>query len=126
MLAVAQAEKMFDVRGFRLAQRIKQEDAALRRIPREHLKAAAREQAFMLRFDRERALAALPAMLPTEGERRKALDIVRRIGHADGEIRPEGAAVLARIEEILGLEAGASSPTEQRAMPARRTGAAAK
>ena len=65
-------------------------------------------------------------MLPTEGERRRALDIVRRIGYADGEIRPEGAAVLARIEEILGLEAGASAPAGQRAMPARRSGAAAK
>ena len=90
------------------------------------MKAAAREQAFMLRFDRERALAALPAMLPTEDERRKALDIVRRIGYADGEIRPEGAAVLARIEEILGLEAGASAPAGQQAAPARRTGAAAE
>jgi pimeloyl-ACP methyl ester carboxylesterase len=123
MLAVAQAEQMFDVRGFRLAQRIKQEDAALRDIPREHMKAAAREQAFMLRFDRERALAALPAMLPTEDERRRALDIVRRIGYADGEIRPEGAGVLARIEEILGLEAGASAPAAQQAAPARRAGA---
>jgi pimeloyl-ACP methyl ester carboxylesterase len=126
MLAVAQAEQMLDVRGFRLAQRIKQEDAALRHIPREHMKAAAREQAFMLRFDRERALAALPKMLPAEDERRKALDIVQRIGYADGEIRPEGAAVLARIEEILGLEAGASAPAGQRGAPARRTGASAK
>jgi hypothetical protein len=115
---------MLDVRGFRLAQRIKQEDAALRDIPREQLKAVAREQAFMLRFDRDRALAALPAMLPTEAERRKAVAIVRRIGEANGEIRPEGAAVLARIEEILGFEAGAGR--EQQAVPARRTGAAAK
>ena len=30
MLAVAQAEQMFDARGFRLAQRIKQEHPALR------------------------------------------------------------------------------------------------
>jgi tellurite resistance protein len=125
MLAVAQAEQMFDARGFRLAQRIKQEDAALREIPREHMKAAAREQAFMLRFDRERALTALPAMLPSEDERRKALDIVRRIGIADGEIRREGAAVLAKIEAILGLEEGASAPTKQQAAP-RRTGASAK
>jgi hypothetical protein len=121
MLAVAQAEQMLDVRGFRLAQRIKQEDAALREIPRERMKAAAREQALMLRFDRDRALAALPRMLPTQGERRKALAIVRRIGYADGEIRPEGAAVLARIEEILGLKAGASGG--QQAAAARRTGA---
>jgi hypothetical protein len=126
MLAVAQAEQMFDARGFRLAQRIKQEDATLRHIPREHLKAAAREQAFMLRFDRDRALAALASMLPTEGERRKALDIVRRIGYADGEIRPEGAAVLARIEGILGVEKGASAPTTQQSATARRTGAPAK
>jgi hypothetical protein len=125
MLAVAQAERMLDVRGFRLAQRIKREDAALRSIPREHMKAAAREQAFMLRFDRERALAALPKMLPTDAERRRALDIVRRIGYADGEIRPEGAAVLARIERILGLEEGAEA-SQQRTAPARRTGAAAK
>jgi tellurite resistance protein len=126
MLAVAQAEQMLDVRGFRLAQRIKQEDATLRHIPREHLKAAAREQAFMLRFDRDRALAALAAMLPTEGERRKALDIVRRIGYADGEIRPEGAAVLARIEGILGLENGASASTTQQTATAHRSGAPAK
>jgi hypothetical protein len=51
MLAVAQAEQMFDVRGFRLAQRIKQDDATLRHIPCDQLKAAAREQEFMLRFD---------------------------------------------------------------------------
>jgi hypothetical protein len=124
MLAVAQAEQMFDVRGFRLSQRIKQEDPALRDIPREHLKAVAREQAFMLRFDRDRALAALPAMLPSEDERREALAIVRRIGYADGEIRPEGAAVLARIEEILGLEA--ADGEQQKAAMAHRTGAAAE
>src|SRR4030095_13855230 len=51
MLAVAQAVQMFDVRGFRLAQRIKQDDATLRHIPCDQLKAAAREQEFMLRFD---------------------------------------------------------------------------
>ena len=63
----------------------------------------------MLRFDEERALAGLPLMLPTEQERREAVEIVRRIGYADGEITPESEALLARIERILGLqpEAGA-------------------
>jgi pimeloyl-ACP methyl ester carboxylesterase len=126
MLAVAQAEQMLDARGFRLAQRIKQQDPALRDVPREQMKAAAREQAFMLRFDRDRALAALPSMLPSEAERRKAVDVVRRIGYADGEIRPEGAAVLARIEEILGLQEDPKDPTKRQATPARRTGAAAR
>jgi tellurite resistance protein len=62
----------------------------------------------MLRFDEERALAALPLLLPTEDERQDAVEIVRRIGYADGEITPESEAMLARIERILGLEPSAS------------------
>ena len=99
----------------------------------------------MLRFDQERALAALPLMLPTEKERREAVDIVRRIGYADGEITPESEAMLAKIERILGLDrtpepaepnAGASEAgrdakparrsTSARRTRARRNGGAAK
>jgi pimeloyl-ACP methyl ester carboxylesterase len=116
MLAVAQAEHMFDARGFRLAQRIRQEHPRLRGIPPEQLRAAAKEAAFMLRFDQERALAALARMLPTADERREALEIVRRIGYADGEIRAEGEAVLKRIEHILGLDR--ATPARLRQQPA--------
>ena len=77
MLAAAQAEHMFDARGFRLAQRIKQEHPVLRELSREWVRAAAKEQAFMLRFDQERALAALPRLLPTEEERREAVARLR-------------------------------------------------
>ena len=69
----------------------------------------------MLRFDQERALAALPLMLPTEKERREAVEIVRRIGHADGEITPESEAVLAKIERILGLDQPAQAKQQERA-----------
>jgi pimeloyl-ACP methyl ester carboxylesterase/tellurite resistance protein len=137
MLAVAQAEHMIDARGFRLAQRIKQEHPELRRIPREQMRAAAKEEAFMLRFDQERALAALPLMLPSAEERREAVGIVRLIGYADGEITPESEAMLAQIERILGLEekpglaeppAGESKGERQgkaagRSTPARKSGA---
>ena len=75
----------------------------------------------MLRFDQERALAALPRLLPTEDERREAVDIVRRIGYADGEITPESEAMLAKIERILGLDRqpGAAEPSagESKAEP---------
>jgi tellurite resistance protein len=91
---------------------------------RVQMRAAAKEQAFMLRFDRERALAALSKMLPTETERRDALEIVRRIGYADGEITPESEAVLAEIERILGLQ---QAPRKQgRAARATATEAAAE
>ncbi len=83
MLAVAQAEQMVDARGFRLAQRIKQEHPELRRIPREQMRAAAKEEAFMLRFDQERALAALPLAAAdrrraARGGRDRAADRLRR------------------------------------------------
>jgi pimeloyl-ACP methyl ester carboxylesterase/tellurite resistance protein len=125
MLAVAQAEHMFDARGFRLAQRIKQEHPELRRIPREQMRTTAKEEAFMLRFDQERALAALPLMLRSQEERREAVKIVRRIGYADGEITPEGEAVLERIERILGLEQPAQGKSAKRAARIGSTAAAA-
>ncbi len=110
MLAVARAERMVDARGLRLAQRIKQEHPVLSRIPRERIRAAAKEEAFMLRFDEARALAALPMLLPTEAERREAVEIVRKIGYADGVITPESEAVLAKIEQILGLDPASGEP----------------
>ena len=104
LLAVAKAERMLDARGLRLAQRIKQAHPALSRISREQVRAAAKEEAFMLRFDEERALAALPQLLPSEAERREAIEIVRKIGAADGVVTPASEAVLAKIERILGLD----------------------
>jgi hypothetical protein len=70
----------------------------------ERLYALGRVFALMMRFDEERALATLPELLPSEAERREALEIVREVGRARGEISAEGEAVLARIERILGLE----------------------
>jgi tellurite resistance protein len=126
MLAVAQAEHMFDARGFRLAQRIKQEHPILRELSREWVRTTAKEEAFMLRFDQERALAALPRLLTTEQERREAVDIVRRIGYADGAITPESEAMLDRIERILGLEQPAKAKRRQRTAPDSSTKAAAE
>jgi hypothetical protein len=91
----------------------------------------------MLRFDQERALAALPLMLPSLEERREAVGIVRLIGYADGEITPESEAMLAKVERILGLdrkpgpaeppagesEAGRQTKAARRSTPARKTGA---
>jgi tellurite resistance protein len=125
MLAVARAERMLDARGLRLAQRIKQAHPVLSRVSREQVRATAKEEAFMLRFDEERALAALPQLLPTEALRREAVGIVRQIGDADGVITPESEAVLARIERILGIDgAPDAEPPKPAAKRRRRNGAA--
>jgi len=120
MLAVAKAERMVDARGLRLAQRIKQEHPVLSKISREQVRAALKEEAFMLRFDEDRALASLPILLPAEAERREAVDIVRRIGDADGVITPESEAMLSRIERILGIDPAPVAPPPPTSPAGRR------
>ena len=110
-LSCAKAQRMIDARGFRLAQRLRAEHPRLKHLSPEQAKAIAKEEAFMILFDEERALASLPELLPTEADRREALDIVRQVGRARGETSAEGEALLGRIERILGLEpAGAPEP----------------
>jgi poly(3-hydroxyalkanoate) synthetase len=126
MLAGTKAQRIIDARGFRLAQHLRREHPRLKDLSRERLKAIATEAAFMIRFNEEDALASLPALLPNESDRREALDLVRKVGGARGEITPESEAVLAKIERILGLDKGSRAPTEKQTEPARRIGAAAK
>jgi tellurite resistance protein len=126
MLASAKAQRMVDARGFRLAQQLRKEHPRLKDLSHERLKAIAREEAFMIRFDEERALASLPELLPTEQDRREALDLVRKVGGARGEMTPESEAVLRKIEEILGLHQSSGAPAEERAAPVRRIRATAK
>jgi pimeloyl-ACP methyl ester carboxylesterase len=109
MLAGAKADRMIDARGFRLAQHLAREHPRLKGLSHARLKAMAKEEAFMIRFDEEHALASLPALLPSEADRREALEVVRKVGRARGEISAEGEALLARIERILGLEPGRAS-----------------
>ncbi len=108
MLAGAKAQRMIDARGFRLAQQVASEHPRLKGLSPERVKAIAKEEAFMIRFDEEHALASLPELLPSEADRREAVDIVRQVGRGRGEISAEGEALLARIERILGLEPDAT------------------
>jgi hypothetical protein len=126
MLAGTKAQRMIDARGFRLAQHLRREHPRLKDLSHERLKAIVKEEAFMIRFDEKDALAGLPALLPNESDRREALDLVRKVRGARGEITPESEAVLAKIERILGLDKGSRAPAEKQTEPARRIGAAAK
>jgi tellurite resistance protein len=109
-IACAAAENMVDARAFRLGERLREEHRLLRRLSHGELKRIVREEAFMLRFDREHALAALPKMLPGEALRREAIEHVRRAAGARGEITAERRAVLEEIERTLGLTPETAAP----------------
>ncbi|HET6467246.1 MAG TPA: DUF3141 domain-containing protein, partial [Geminicoccaceae bacterium] len=119
LLAAVEATRMVDARGARIAGEARMRHPVLKRLSRQRIKEIAREQAFLVEFAGERALEALPKLLRTDEERRGAVEFVRGIAEERGELRPEAAAVLQRVERLLagapadagGADAGARRPT---------------
>ena len=65
----------------------------------------------MLLVDEERALAALPKLVPQPAEREAALAMVRRVLTAKGELTPARKQRMARLESLLMNGAAASGRT---------------
>jgi len=91
-----------DERGFTTFAAIRKARRPEERIPLPELKRILREQFLLISFDEERALAALPALLPKSLEkRREALDVVRRMVSARGTPSDEARRRLRRIESLF-------------------------
>ena len=90
-----------DVRGFRLAEQLRDKYLVGERLPGPRRREMVREQFFLLMLDEAAALAALPRMVPAPADRVTALDAVRQILSARGEMSAERRARFARIETIL-------------------------
>ena len=62
-----------------------------------------RDQFLILRLDEERAISALPKLLPADRRARDtALGLLRRVNEAGGAPSEEGARRLTRIETLFG------------------------
>ncbi len=68
------------------------------------LKAAVKQQAFVLALDEERAIAALPKLAPEMRHRRQGFDVARQIMKARGELTPHQEERFRRVASILGLD----------------------
>ena len=102
LLHIGMATNAVDERGFELVRRIRQSQSDMPHLSLPAFKALVREQYLMLLIDPEAALAALPAMLPADPETRgKAVDLVRRVLSARGEIVGATAERLRRIEQLF-------------------------
>lgn len=108
LLHVGGDEPRVDVRGFRMAERMRDQHLAGERLPGPERRRLVREQYVLLLLDEPGALAALPRMLPTEPERAAALEMVRRVLSAKGELSDERRARLARVEALLGVSPAAA------------------
>lgn len=100
VMYVGMAGVALDERRFAMVRQIRDkrgEDMSL-----EEFKSAVREQFFAVLLDEKAALAAIPEMLPKKAEvRQEALEAVRQILTASGELEGEKAARMKRIEQLF-------------------------
>src|SRR5262249_52840224 len=92
LLYVGMVRGSVDERGLETVGRLRRSRGGLRRLSLPAFKALVRDQYLMLLIDPETSLAAIPSMLPPEPETRQlALDLVRQVLTARGEIDGEAA-----------------------------------
>jgi pimeloyl-ACP methyl ester carboxylesterase len=102
LIYVRLPEGKVDERGFAALKQIGTELPAAKRIGLTRFKEIVKEQYLMLLLDAERAIAALPKLLPDNRRQcEEALALVRRVLAARGALPEEGRRRLERIEAMF-------------------------
>ena len=96
-------QQSVDERGYTMLMAVRAMQPVNRQKTLAELKVALREQYLLLRLDEERAVGAIPRLLPDGEQARQAgLEAVRHVVGATGALSEEGARRLARIEKLFG------------------------
>ncbi|WP_063683045.1 DUF3141 domain-containing protein [Bradyrhizobium stylosanthis] len=104
LLYVGSARGMVDERSIEALRQVRRDQAGARMTLSE-FKMLVREQFFMLLLDRERALAAIPGLLPDDmNKRRAAFAAMREVLSASEDITGERANRLRRVAVLFGLD----------------------
>jgi hypothetical protein len=104
-VGVGSPDRAVDERGFAVLRQFRAEQPESKRLPLGKFKELVRDQYLMLRSDEERAIAAIPKLLPGDAtERAAAVKLIQRVISARGEPPTEVKQRLARIEALF--EAG--------------------
>ena len=109
LLYAGSDEPRVDVRGFRMAERVRDQHLGGERLSGSRRRELVRDQFFLLLLDEAQALAALPRMLSSTKDRTAALDMVREVLSAKGELNDERRARLARVEALLNASPAAAA-----------------
>jgi hypothetical protein len=97
-------QQSVDERGYTMLMAVRAMQPVNRQKTLAELKAALREQFLLLRLDEERAVNAIPRLLPDNEQARQAgLDAIRRVVAATGTLSEEGMRRLGRIEKLFGM-----------------------
>ena len=111
LIYVRLPEQTIDERGFVVAKAVRDARPTALRLSQPELKAMFRDQFLLLTLDQERAIKALPELLPPDKAlRQEALADLRRVLRASGAISDEGARRLAEVGSIFGAGIAAEAP----------------
>ena len=123
LIYVCWHQDVSDERDFRALQAIVAGMAPERRPSLAVIKQTAKRQAFALHLDTERALAALPNLLPEREDRIKAYIGTKQVAEARGPLTDQQKARLSRVAEALGLDEATigNKPRRRSASPAKTT-----
>ena len=93
------------------------------RISLDRFREILKEQVFLMELDRERALAALPKLVPTVQSRRTVVEAAEQLLDVHGTPHPDELARLHQIKRLLNLEAEpATRAKEAGGVPHRQAG----
>jgi len=102
LIYVRLPEGKVDERGFAALKQISAELPAAKRVGLARFKEIVKEQYLILLLDAERAIAALPKLLPVNRRQcEEALALVRRVLAARGPLPEEGRRRLERVEAVF-------------------------
>lgn len=99
---VFRAEGSADERAFVLLKTLKESQPKTKGKSQPELKAILRDQSLLLRLDEERAVAAIPKLIVRKpADAGEAMELVRHVVAAPGELSDEGRKRLATIEKLF-------------------------
>ncbi len=121
LLYVGMARGAVDERGFEMVRRIRHSHGGMSRLSLAAFKALVRDQYLMLLIDPEASMAALPSMLPADREMRlKALDVLKQVLSARGEMAGDATERMQRIERLFRAEQDLAAFVVPTTLPAAR------
>jgi hypothetical protein len=101
LLYVGMPRAAVDERGFEAVRRIRRAHSEL---PLSAFKALVREQFHILLVDEEAALTAIPSLLPADADSRvKAIELIKQVIAARGELSAEDKERMQRVVQIFGV-----------------------
>jgi len=104
MIHVRESGRPVDERGFQMLRRIGREHREGERVSLDRLREILKEQVFLMELDGERALAALPKLVPTAQLRRTVVEAVQQLLDIRGTPHPDELARFNQIKRLLDLE----------------------